>query len=80
MLAALLSSGPALRLAKWGAIALAVLLVLLRVRDSGRQAERVNNLSKALEAAKARKNVEIAVDRLPARAVDDELHRDWSRD
>lgn len=80
MLAALLSSGPSLRLAKWGAIALAVLLVLLRVRDSGRHAERVDNLNKALNAAKERQNVEIAVDRLDHRAVDDELRRDWSCD
>ncbi|MBR9970802.1 hypothetical protein [Magnetospirillum sulfuroxidans] len=76
----LLTTTWGLRLAKWAAVALAIAFVLLRVRDAGRQAERVNTLTKALDAAKARNDVEISVGRQPAGAVVDELHRDWSRD
>lgn len=70
----------ALRFLKWGAVALAVGLVLLGVRNSGRQAERVGNLEKAVKAAERRRDVEIDVGRMRPDAVVDELHRDWSRD
>lgn len=77
---ALLTSTLGLRLAKWAALALAVGFVLLRVRDAGRQAERVNTLNRALDAAKARNDVEISVGRQSADAVVDELRGGWSRD
>ena len=77
---ALLTSTLGLRLAKWAALALAIAFVLLRVRDSGRQAERVNTLNRALDAAKARNDVEISVGRQSADAVVDELRGGWSRD
>lgn len=47
-----------LKIALWGAIALAVLTVLAGVRKSGRDAERVSNLKKALEAENERKQVD----------------------
>lgn len=41
-----------LSIAKWGGIALGVLLVLLKARQSGKDAVRVENLEKDLEHAK----------------------------
>lgn len=51
----------ALKIALWGAIALAVLAVLAGVRKSGRDAERVANLKKALEAENERRQVDVDV-------------------
>lgn len=46
-------SGNVLRLAAWGAAALAVLMVLLGARQAGRNAERTDNLKKSLEIRNA---------------------------
>lgn len=69
----------ALKIALWGAVGLAVLGVLAGVRKSGRDAERVTNLKKALEAENERRQVDVDV----AGADDAErerLRRKWSRD
>jgi cobalamin biosynthesis protein CobD/CbiB len=80
MIAWLVAQPWALRTLKWLAIAAAVLAVLLGVRNSGRQAERVANLQRALDAAQRRKHVDAAVARRPAGDVRDELLDEWSRD
>ena len=51
----------ALKIALWGGIALAVLAVLAGVRNSGKQAERVTNLKKALEIENERRQVDVVV-------------------
>lgn len=69
----------ALKIALWGAVGMAVLGVLAGVRKSGRDAERVTNLKKALEAENERRQVDVDV----AGADDAErerLRRKWSRD
>lgn len=68
-----------LTVAKWALIALAVAGVLLGVRNAGRQAERVDNLERALEAVRRRRDVEADVDRLRDGDALAELRRDWSR-
>jgi len=64
---------------KWLAVAAAVAAVLLGVRNSGRQTERVENLERALDAARRRKDVDTDVARLGDGDALTELRRDWSR-
>lgn len=80
MIGLLLAQPWALRVAKWAAIVLAVLGVLLAVRNNGRQAERVDNLERALLNVRRRNDVEAAVDRQSSDDTVRELHNDWSRD
>ena len=52
-------SGCWLTLLKWGAIVLTVILILFRVRQDGRNAERIDNLERALENARERRKIDI---------------------
>jgi len=80
MIAALLANPAVLRALQWGAVALAVAAVLLGARNAGRREERVENLERAVEAARRRRDVDVEVGRARPDDVRDELHRDWSRD
>jgi len=64
---------------KWLAVAAAVGAVLLGVRASGRQAEHIKNLERAVQAARRRKDVDTDVARLGDGDALAELRRDWSR-
>jgi hypothetical protein len=75
-----LTSSLGLKLAKWGAIILAVLAVLFAVRQSGKHAERVANLEGALKTAQRRRDVETEIARLPDGAVAQRLRDKWRRD
>lgn len=80
MIGAILSAPWFLRVAKWGLIALAVLGLLVGIRNSGRQAERVENLENALRNARRRSDVDETVRRLPDGDAARELHDRWQRD
>lgn len=69
----------ALKIALWGAIGLAVLAVLAGVRNSGKQAERVANLKRSLEAENARRQVDVDVSTADD-AERERLRKRWSRD
>lgn len=67
-----------LAIAKWAGIAFAVLLVLLRVKSSGRQAEKNDNLRATVKGVKTRDKIESDV----ANTTDAEyerLRRKWTR-
>lgn len=57
------AQGWALKAALFFAALVAVGMVVLRIRESGRQAERVDNLVRAVEAENVRKKVDLAVAR-----------------
>ena len=65
-------------IAKWGAIIGGVLLVLMKVRQSGKDAVRVENLEKGLEDAKTSSAIEDAVAGTPIDKQRDELSK-WNR-
>lgn len=72
------------KVGRW--IALAVGLILLAVtvlasaKRAGRQAERVDQMRRTLEAMEKRNAVERDTGRLPAGAAAERLRNDWSRD
>lgn len=68
-----------LTIAKWGGIVLGVLLVLVKVRQSGKDAVRVENLEKGLEDAKTSNEIEDAIAGTPIDKQRDELSK-WNRD
>lgn len=78
--AAVLATPWVRKIGKWLAVAGVVLLVLLRVRNAGRQAERIESLEKTVTNAARRKEVDREVHRLPGGTAADELHDKWSRD
>lgn len=63
-----------------GAAALAILLAVLRIRKSGRDAERVENLEATIEAIREKEGVSREIDRLPSGTAADRLRDKWSRD
>ena len=70
----------ALKIALWSGIAVAVLAILAGVRNSGRQAERVTNLKKALEAENERKQVDVDVAGAADNVERERLRERWTRD
>jgi hypothetical protein len=74
-------SGNTLRLAAWGAAALAVLTVLLGARQAGRNAERADNL---LQQTKDMRKANAIQDKNRRTLADgdaaERLHDKWSRD
>ena len=64
---------------KWAGIAAAVLLLLFNIRQSGRKAERVDQLLKQNKDLEKANEVETDVRRIPDGAALDELRHDWSR-
>lgn len=69
-----------LRAALIGAAALAILVAVLRIRKSGRDAERVKNLEATIEAVRKKEGVSREIDRLPSGSAADRLRDKWSRD
>jgi hypothetical protein len=63
-----------------GASALAILVAVLKIRKSGRDAERVRNLEATIEAIKKKEGVAREIDRLPDGDAADRLRKHWSRD
>lgn len=53
------------RIALYGSIVLGVLLVLLKVRDSGREAERVENQRRVIDAIQKTKEIERSIRAAP---------------
>jgi hypothetical protein len=64
---------------KWGAIAATVLLVLMKIRQSGRDDERASQLLKQNETVGKANEVENDVRGMRDGAALDELRRDWTR-
>lgn len=64
---------------KWGAIAAAALLVLMKIRQSGRDDERASQLLKQNETVGKANEVETDMRRVRDGDSLDELRRDWTR-
>jgi uncharacterized low-complexity protein len=63
-----------------GASLLAILVAALKIRKSGRDAERVKNLESTIEAMRKKEGVAREVNRLPDGDAADRLRKHWSRD
>jgi hypothetical protein len=63
----------------WLGIAAAVMVVLFKVRQSGRNDERIDQLMKQHETLGKANEVENEMRHLRDGAALDELHRDWTR-
>jgi hypothetical protein len=61
-------------------IAAGLLAVAFRIKQSGRQAERIDNLEATLKAIKTKEGVRNETVRLPDGAAADRLRNKWSRD
>ena len=75
-----LFSGAWRQIALIGAIVFSVLIVLLRVRNAGKQAERLAQAERNARARKSRKEVEHEVRSIGGPAAVDRLRERWSRD
>lgn len=64
---------------KWGAIAAAALFVVLKIRQSGRDQERADQLVRQNETIGKANEVENDVRGMRDGAAVDELRRDWTR-
>jgi hypothetical protein len=63
-----------------GAVALAIVVAVLKIRKSGANAERVKNLESTIQAIREKEGVKREIDRLPDSAAADRLRKHWSRD
>lgn len=77
---ALLWANIKIKAALIGAAALGILVAILKIRQSGRNAERVANLEATIKAIKKREGVTNEIDRLPDGSAADRLRNKWSRD
>lgn len=64
---------------KWGAIAAAALLVLMKIRQSGRDQERADQLMRQNETVSKANEVETDMRRVRDGDSLNELRRDWTR-
>lgn len=82
MLAAItgLFSGAWQKIALIGAAIATVLLVLLRVRNSGKQAEKLAQMERNVRARNSRKEIEHEVRSIGGTAAVERLRERWSRD
>lgn len=69
-----------LKAALIGAALLGVLVAVLKIRKSGRDAERVDNLKATIKSIEKKNEVASETNRLPDGAASDRLRDKWSRD